>query len=217
LTFNRQAELLRMMFIPKEQKFFDDFEELADTIEKGSQLFLDILNNFEHSEAKLATLKEIEHEADTITHSIFAKLHKTYITPLDREDIHALANKMDSILDIIEGAAVRMYLYAMKKPGKEIVELALILNNAIAVVNKVIHGLRNKKNFNIILEACVQIHTIENEGDYLLHQCIARLFQQEKDCFELIKMKEIYELVEEAIDTCEDVTNIVEGIVLKNG
>jgi uncharacterized protein len=206
-----------MIFIPKDQKFFDHFEELADTIEKGGLLFLEILNNFEHSEAKLSTLKEIEHQADRITHIIFAKLHKTFITPLDREDIHALANKMDSILDIIEGAAVRMYLYAMKKPGKEVIELALILNNAIAVVKKVVHGLRHRKNSNMIIDACVEIHTIENEGDYLLHQCIARLFQNEKDPFELIKTKEIYELVEEAIDTCEDVTNIVEGIVLKNG
>lgn len=206
-----------MIFIPKEQKFFDHFEELADTIERGGQLFLDILNNFEHSEAKLATIKEIEHEADQITHLIYAKLHKTFITPIDREDIHALANKMDCILDIIEGAAVRMYLYGMKKPGKEVIELALILNNAIAVVNKVVHGLRHRKNSAMIIEACVQIHTIENEGDYLLHQCIARLFQNEKDPFELIKTKELYEMVEDAIDTCEDVTNIVEGIVLKNG
>jgi uncharacterized protein len=206
-----------MIFIPKEQKFFDHFEELADTIERGGQLFLDILNNFEHSEAKLATLKEIEHQADQITHIIYAKLHKTYITPIDREDIHALANKMDSILDIVEGAAVRLYLYGMRKPGKEVIELALILNSAIAVVNKVIHGLRHRKNSTMIIEACVQIHTIENEGDYLLHQCIARLFQNEKDPFELIKTKELYEMVEEAIDTCEDVTNIVEGIVLKNG
>lgn len=206
-----------MIFIPKEQKFFDHFEELADTIERGGQLFLDILNNFEHSEAKLATLKEIEHQADQITHIIYAKLHKTYITPIDREDIHALANKMDSILDIVEGAAVRLYLYGMKKPGQEVIELAMILNNAIAVVNKVIHGLRHRKNSAMIIEACVQIHTIENEGDYLLHQCIARLFQNEKDPFELIKTKELYEMVEDAIDTCEDVTNIVEGIVLKNG
>lgn len=206
-----------MIFIPKDQKFFDHFEELADTIEKGGRLFLEILNNFEHSEAKLSTLKEIEHEADRITHIIFAKLHKTFITPLDREDIHALANKMDSILDIVEGAAVRMYLYGVKKPGKELLELALILNNAIAVVKRVIHGLRHRKNSNMIIAACVEIHTIENEGDYLLHQCMARLFQHEKDPFELIKMKEIYELVEEAIDTCEDVTNVVEGIVLKNG
>lgn len=206
-----------MIFIPKEQKFFEHFEELADTIEKGGRLFLEILNNFEHSEAKLSTLKQFEHEADRITHIVFAKLHKTFITPLDREDIHALANKMDSILDIIEGAAVRMYLYRVKEISKELVELALILNNAIAVVKKVIYGLRDMKNSKMIIDACVEIHTIENEGDYLLHQCIARLFQNEKDPFELIKMKEIYELVEEAIDTCEDVTNIVEGIVLKNG
>jgi predicted phosphate transport protein (TIGR00153 family) len=206
-----------MMFIPKDQKFFDHFEELANTIEKGSQLFLDILNNFEHSEAKLSTLKELEHEADQVTHIIYAKLHKTFITPLDREDIHALANRMDSILDIIEGTAVRMYLYGMKKPGKEIVELALILNNAIEVVKRVIYGLRDMKNPKMIIDACVEIHTIENQGDYLLHQCIARLFQNEKDPFELIKMKEVYELVEEAIDTCEDVTNVVEGIVLKHG
>jgi predicted phosphate transport protein (TIGR00153 family) len=206
-----------MMFIPKDQKFFDHFEELANTIEKGSQLFLEILNNFEHSEAKLSTLKEFEHEADRVTHIIYAKLHKTFITPLDREDIHALANRMDSILDIIEGTAVRMYLYGMKKPGKEIVELALILNNAIGVVKRVIYGLRDMKNPKMIIDACVEIHTIENQGDYLLHQCIARLFQNEKDPFELIKMKEVYELVEEAIDTCEDVTNVVEGIVLKHG
>ncbi len=206
-----------MIFIPKDQKFFDHFEELADAIEKGSRLFLDILNNFEHSEAKLSTLKEIEHEADRITHIVFAKLHKTFITPLDREDIHSLANKMDSILDIVEGAAVRMYLYAMKKPSKELIELALILDNAIGVVKRVVYALRHRKNSSMIIDACVEIHSIENQGDYLLHQCIARLFQNEKDPFELIKTKEIYELVEEAIDTCEDVTNIVEGIVLKNG
>ncbi len=206
-----------MMFIPKDQKFFDHFEELANTIQKGSHLFLDILNNFEHSEAKLSTLKEIEHKADDLTHIIFAKLHKTFITPLDREDIHALANRMDSILDILEGAALRMYLYGVKNPGKELIELAMILDNAIGVVKRVIYGLRDMKNSKMIVDACVEIHTIENQGDYPLHQCIARLFQHEKDPFELIKMKEIYELVEEAIDTCEDVTNVVEGIVLKHG
>jgi predicted phosphate transport protein (TIGR00153 family) len=217
LTLKRQVELLAMMFIPKEQKFFDDFQELADKIEKGSRLFLDILNDFEHSEAKVARLKEIEHEADNVTHIIYAKVHKTYITPLDREDIYALANKMDSILDLIEAAAIRMYLYRVKQPGKEIVELALILNKAIGVVKKVVHALRNKKNYAMIMDACVEINTIENEGDYHLRQSIARLFQEEKDPFELIKMKEIFERVEEAIDTCEDVSNIIEGIVLKNG
>jgi uncharacterized protein len=205
------------MFLPKDQKFFDDFEELADKIVKGSRLFLDILDDYEHSEAKVVRLKEIEHEADHVTHVIYAKVHKTYITPLDREDIYALANKMDSILDLVEAAAVRMYLYGVKKPGKEIVELALVLNKAIGVVKKAVHALRHKKNYGMIIDACVEINTIENEGDYLLRQSIARRFQEEKDPIELIKMKEIFERVEEAIDTCEDVSNIIEGIVLKNG
>lgn len=206
-----------MIFIPREEKFFDHFEELANKIETGGRLFLDILNNYEHSEAKVSTLKEIEHEADKITHIIYEKVHKTYITPFDREDIYALANKMDSILDIIEATAVRMYLYRVKEPTKDIIELALVLNNAIAVVKKIVHAIRHKKNSQMIIEACVEINTIENEGDYILRQSMARLFQNEKDVIELIKMKEILELAEEAIDTCEDVANIVEGIVLKNG
>lgn len=206
-----------MIFIPRDQKFFDDFEELVGKIVGGGQLFLEILNNYEHSEGKVATLKEIEHEADKITHVIYAKVHQTYITPLDREDIYALANRMDSILDIVEATAVRLYLYGVKQPNKAVIDLAEVLNRAIAVVQRMVHALRHKKHAKMIIDACVEINTIENEGDCILRQAIARLFQEEKDVFELIKMKEIFERIEEAIDTCEDVANIVEGIVLKNG
>ncbi len=206
-----------MKFIPKEEKFFDHFEELAVKIEEGGKLFMEILNNFEHSEAKVSTLKEIEHEADGITHRIYEKMHKTFLTPFDREDIYALANKMDSILDMIEASAVRMYLYKVKVPADEIKELALILNQAIAKVKMIVHGLRDKKNSKKILEACVEINTLENEGDYILRQAMARLFEREQDAIELIKWKEIFERIEEAVDVCEDVSNIVEGIVLKHG
>ncbi len=206
-----------MILVPKEEKFFDFFEQLADKIEEGGKLFIDILDNYEHSEAKVSTLKEIEHEADKITHQIYNKMHQTFLTPLDREDIYALANKMDSILDIIEAAAVRLYLYKVKKPANEVKELALILNNAIALVKKIVHAMRNKKNSDMIIKACVEINTLENEGDYILRQAMARLFQTEKDAVELIKVKEIFERVEEGIDMCEDVSNVVEGIVLKHG
>jgi len=206
-----------MRFIPKEEKFFDHFEDLAVKIEEGGKLFLEILNNFEHSEAKVSTLKDIEHEADTITHRIYEKMHKTFLTPFDREDIYALANKMDSILDMIEASAVRMYLYKVKKPTDDIKELAIILNNAVAKVKKIVHCLRDKKNSKMILEDCVEINTLENEGDYILRQSMARLFESETDAKELIKWKEIFERIEEAIDVCEDVSNIVEGIVLKHG
>jgi predicted phosphate transport protein (TIGR00153 family) len=206
-----------MFLVPKEEKFFDHFEQLADKIEKGGQLFLDILDNYEHSEAKVSTLKEIEHEADKITHQIYAKMHQTFLTPLDREDIYALANKMDSILDIIEASAVRLYLYKVKTPVNEIRELALILIKAIALVKIIVHALRNKKNSEMAIKTCVEINTLENEGDYIMRQAIARLFEREKDAVELIKQKEILERVEEGLDTCEDVSNIVEGIILKHG
>jgi len=204
-------------FLPKEEKFFDHFEELAVKIEEGAKLFIDILNNFEHSEAKVTTLKDIEHEADTITHRIYEKMHKTFLTPFDREDIYALANKMDSILDMIEATAVRMYLYKVDNPNNEIKELALTLSNAVAKVKEIVYGLRDKKKSKMILEACVVINTLENEGDYIMRQAMARLFDRETNAKELIKWKEIFERVEEAIDICEDVSNIVEGIVLKHG
>lgn len=206
-----------MIFIPKEEKFFDHFEDLADKIEEGGRLFIEIIDNFDHSEGKVARMKEIEHEADKITHLIYEKMHKTFLTPLDREDIYALANKMDSILDLIEAAAARMYLYKVKSTSREIRELGIIVNNSIALVKTIVHALRNKKNAEMIMKACVEINTLENEGDYILRQAMARLFEQEGDVFELIKWKEILERVEESIDTCEDVSNIVEGIVLKNG
>jgi uncharacterized protein len=206
-----------MIFIPKEEKFFDHFEELADKIEEGGRLFMEIVDNYDHSEGKVARMKEIEHEADKITHQIYEKMHKTFLTPLDREDIYALANKMDSILDLIEAAAARMYLYKVKSSSREIRELGIIVNNSIALVKKIVHALRNKKNAEMIMKACVEINTLENEGDYILRQAMARLFESEEDVFELIKWKEILERVEESIDTCEDVSNIVEGIVLKHG
>ena len=206
-----------MGIIPRDEKFYDLFEELANKIEEGGKMFMDILNNYEQSEAKIAKLKEIEHEADIITHRTYEKMHRTFLTPLDREDIYNLVNKMDSVLDMIEAAAVRMQLYKIKKPAEEIKEQARILNEAIGKVKKIVHALRDKKKFKEILEDCVEINTLENEGDIVLRMTMARLFEREKDPFELIKWKEIFERIEESIDVCEDVSNIIEGIVLKHG
>lgn len=206
-----------MRLIPKEEKFFDRFEELANKIEEGGALFLEILNNYDHSESKLTKLKEIEHEADNITHRIYQKMHRTFLTPFDREDIYALANKLDSILDMIEAAAIRMYLYKIKVPAPEVKEQARILNESIAVIKRIVHALRDKKNSKMILDACVEINTLENEGDNVLRQAMVRLFDREQDTRELIKWKEIFERIEEATDLCEDVSNVIEGIVLKHG
>ena len=205
-----------MRLFPKEEKFFDYFEELANKIEDGGRLFLAMTEKHDYSEAKISKLKELEHEADVITHRTYEKMHTTFLTPLDREDIYALVNKMDSIMDMIEATAVRIFLYKVKKPDDEIIKQAKILVEAITKIKIVIHALRDMKNAKMILEACVEINTLENAGDVVLRTIIADLFVKEKDAIELMKWKEIFERIEEALDVCEDVSNIVEGIVLKH-
>jgi len=205
-----------MRLIPKEEKFFDLFDELVNKIEEGGDLFLDMVENYEYSEPKIVRLKEMEHEADVITHKTYEKMHKTFLTPLDREDIYDLVNKMDSILDMIEASAARMSLYKVKVPAKEIIEQAKILNKSIKKVKQIVNAMRNMKNAKMIIDSCVEINTLENEGDIIMRMTMTRLFEQEKDPIELIKWKEIFERIEEAIDVCEDVANIVEGIVLKH-
>jgi len=206
-----------MRLIPREEKFFDLFEELAAKIEEGVKFFLAMVQKYEYSDENIARLKQIEHEADIITHTTYEKMHKTFLTPLDREDIYALVNKMDSVIDMIEAAAMRLNLYKVKETSEAIIELAKILDKSVNKIKIIVHGMRDMKNARQILDACVEINTLENDGDVVLRMTIARLFDEEKDVFELIKWKEIYERLEEAIDVCEDVSNIAEGIVLKHG
>jgi predicted phosphate transport protein (TIGR00153 family) len=206
-----------MRFIPKEEKFFDLFEELADRIEAGGNLFLELVKEEVYNETQTSRLKEIEHEADIITHRTYEKMHTTFLTPLDREDIHSLINKMDSILDMTEAAAARLVLYKVKETAPALIEQARVLSESIGKVKTIIHALRDMKHAELIIQTCVEIHTLENAGDVILRSIMAHLFENEQDVRELIKWKEIHERIEEAIDVCEDVSNIVEGIVLKNG
>jgi len=205
-----------MRLFPKEDNFFEYFEELANKIEEGGQFFLEMTKNRDYTEAKVSRLKELEHEADVITHRTYERMHKTFLTPIDREDIYALVNKMDSIMDVIEATAIRIHMYKVKKPDDEIIKQAEILFQAIKKIKGIVHGLRDMKNSKMILDGCVEINTLENAGDVVLRTIITNLFIKEKDAIELIKWKEIFERIEEAIDVCEDVSNIVEGIVLKH-
>ncbi len=205
-----------MRFLPKEEKFYDLFEELINKIEEGGKVFLCMVETYEYPLPKITKLKELEHEADVITHRTYEKMHKSFLTPLDREDIYALVNKMDSILDMIEASAARMSLYKVKKPTKVIIDQAKILNEAISKVKLIVYAMRDMKNAKMIINACVEINTLENEGDIVLRTAMVDLFENEKDAIELIKWKEIFERIEEALDVCEDVSNIIEGIVLKH-
>jgi hypothetical protein len=208
---------LPMRLIPREEKFFDLFEELVDKIAEGCRYFLDLLEDYHQVQQKSARLKRIENEADDITHRTYEKIHTTFLTPLDREDIHCLVNKLDSIMDMMESASARMMLYKIREPIPEVLDQALILNEAIAKIKEMIPALRNMKNSKTILKCCVDVKTLENDGDIVMRTAMANLFDREKDPFNLIKWKEILERVEESIDVCDDVANLVEGIVLKNG
>ena len=205
-----------MRLFPKEEIFFDYFDELAEKIEEGSKLFLEMAQTRGYSDVTVAELKEIEHEADNITHKTYERMHKTFLMPIDREDIYALVNNMDNIMDFIESTAVLISLYKVKKPSDEIIKQAQILNDTTRKGKSIIHALRDMKNSEKILAGCVEIHSLENAGDIVLRTAIANLFESEKDAIELVKRKEIIEHLEEAIDACEKVSNTVEGIVLKH-
>jgi predicted phosphate transport protein (TIGR00153 family) len=209
-------EVFIMRLFPKEEIFFDYFDELAEKIEEGSKLFLEMAQTRGYSDVTVAELKEIEHEADNITHKTYEKMHKTFLMPIDREDIYALVNNMDNIMDFIESTAVLISLYKVKKPSDEIIKQAQILNDTTRKGKSIIHALRDMKNSEKILAGCVEIHSLENAGDIVLRTAIANLFESEKDAIELVKRKEIIEHLEEAIDACEKVSNTVEGIVLKH-
>jgi hypothetical protein len=202
-------------FQSNREKFYDLFEELADKLVEGGKLFTEIIGNYEYSEYKVGKLKEIEHEADHITHQVYKRMHRMFLTPMDREDIYLLANKMDSVLDEIESAAVRMYLYRMKERAKELVQITGLLTEAIELIRKIVFSVRKKQDAPLILKLCVEINTLENEADQLYRSAMVRLFEEEKDAIELIKVKDIIGRIETALDNCEDVSNIIEGIVLK--
>lgn len=203
-------------FFPKEEKFFDYFDDASDKMLRGIRLFKDMMQDLSNAEEKSRQIKDVEHEADHITHETVSKLHKTFVTPIDREYIYALITKMDDVLDLIDANCERIYLYKIKTSTPEAMAMINTLERAIEEVVKGVRGLRNLKNSRSILDICIEINRLENEGDRIYRNALSVLFNSPSDPIEIIKWKDIYETLEEAIDTCEDVANIIEGIVLEN-
>lgn len=201
--------------VPREEKFFDLFRKMGDLLVAGSTEFRDMLGDLENLESRARAIKRIEHDADEVTHKTVELLHTTFITPLDREDIHQLISRMDDILDFIEAASERFHLYEIKVATPETRKLADICLRAAEDVRKAVAGLDNMKNTKEVIAACVEVNRLENEADHVLRAAMAKLFREEQDVRQLIKMKEIYELLETVTDRCEDVANVVEGIVLE--
>ncbi len=201
--------------MPKTEDFFALFDEEARNTGRGVALLKELLSDFTSVTDKVKRIKEVEHEGDRLTHQTMEKLNKTFVTQLDREDIHALVSRLDDILDFVDAAANRMLLYKITGPTPEAKKLTDILTQSVDEIIKAIPLLRNLRKPQEILQRCIDINSLENEGDQVLREAVARLFEDGKDPVFIIKWKEIYENLEAAIDRCEDVANILEGIVLK--
>jgi predicted phosphate transport protein (TIGR00153 family) len=203
--------------LPKQDSFYDMFEKQVSTVDQSAQLLLNLVNDYRDLDDAVFKVRTLEHDADEIAHSIIRKLNTTFVTPLDREDIHALVSAMDDIVDYIENAVDRMELYEIAQPTEEAVKLAGILAEASSLISQAVHQLRDIKHPKVIREACININRLENQGDQVNRTAIAKLFQMHDNPIEALKWREIYDHIETAIDSCEDVADVIESIVLKNG
>lgn len=202
-------------FIKKEDRFFKLFNNSADLIVEGARELKHLVVDIQKSEIYSRNIKDIEHKADQNTHKTVSLLHKTFITPLDREDIHKLITNLDDILDFLDASASRIFIYGVNKTNSDLKIMADICLQVAEKVKSAVNQLENLKNPEEIIKICIDINRLENEADNALRSAVAKLFKEETDIKELVKLKEIYELLETVTDRCEDVANIIEGIVLE--
>jgi uncharacterized protein len=199
--------------IPREVRFFDLFDQQSQHIVKAAALLREMVHDFGDARAKAHAIKEVEHEGDLVTHEIVRRLNTTFITPIDREDIHDLATHLDDVLDYIEAVAERLVVYRIKEPTSSARALVDVIVKTVEAMDRAIRCLRAMDpGFH---GHAVEVNRLENSADRMLRESLAALFEEEGDPIEVIKWKEIYETMETVTDRCEDVANVIEGIILK--
>jgi len=208
--------VFKFPFMPREEKFFDLFEGSARNMVKASQVLKEMIDSWELVGGKVAEITELEHAGDTIAHQIMAQLHRTFVTPFDREDIALLAHTLDDVVDFIHAAADAMLIYKIGQPSQRAKELADIIVKAAAEVERAMPRLRKHAELKQVLEHCVEINRLENMADRVFREAMAELFEDTSDMAQVIKWREIYEHMESATDRCEDVANVLEGVALKH-
>ena len=205
-----------MRFLPRDERFYDLFEASVKKVLEGATQLEQLFKDFKEVPTRVKQIKDVEHEADLITHNTIEMLNRTFVTPLDREDIHNLISSLDDVLDYIDACAQRLNLYKIATTSEEALLLAVILVKSVREVEQAVYTLRRLKGTDTIMKNCIEINRLETEGDTVCRAAVAKLFEPENDPLEVIKWKEIYETLENAIDRCEDVANVLEGIALKN-
>ena len=204
--------------LPRETSFFDFFDEHAELTLNAAKELQALVSNGVNIGPQARRIKEIEHEADIVTHRCVEALHKTFVTPIDRNDVHRLITRMDDVADYIEAVSDRFALYEITEFSPESKDLASELVNSCSAKGRAVRGLRDlRSKAAVIREACVEVNRLENDADALLRSALARLFKSSANPIEIIKWKEIYELFEIATDRCEDVANVIEGVALEHG
>jgi predicted phosphate transport protein (TIGR00153 family) len=204
-----------MQIFPKNIDFFKLFEEQVAELQKAVKVFSDYEAE-DNIKKQSIRIKKIEHAADEITHKIIKTLNQTFITPIDREDITSLASHLDDIVDVMDMAMSRLYIYKIDVAPREIFQYAHLAEKAISEIAKGVRALSNKKGLNEVLKHTEFVNFIENQADEYHRKTLENLFENEKDPIMIIKMKEIYELLERITDRCEDAANSLETIVVKN-
>lgn len=203
--------------MPRDTVFFDLFEQAAAVNLRAAEAYAGMAQEYERRQELISRIRELEHDGDDIAHRTLQKLDTSFITPFDREDIHALMMQLDDVLDEIDAASKRFTLYQIKEPTPWFIKQTDVLLKASQLVVETMPCLRNLKRTEHLQQKLVRIHELENAGDENNHAAVAELFNTGQDPIYVLKWKEIYDLTERAIDGCEDIANIIAGIVLKNG
>jgi len=198
---------------PREEDFFVLFRKQAALVRQGCDQLHEMLESFDRLEDRAKQLKDVEHQADVVTHEIFERLNRTFITPLEREDIHQLASSLDDVLDAVEAIGARIVMFQVAKPSPEAQRMAKILTECSQQIEKAVDSLRNMNN---LISFTVEINRLENEADDISRQVTADLFSGRHDLLDVMRWKEIYGRLEGAADKCEDVANAIESIVVKS-
>lgn len=200
---------------PKDENFFNLFDRQAGYAVDAAQCFKEIVAQDKFEPSMVQKIKDIEHQGDDAAHDIIDRLNKTFITPFDREDIHALVKELDDIIDMINTIVSRMSVYKVSGADKNLIRFAAVIDDSVRGVACAVKGLRDMKHTKAVSDACVEVNRLENVGDSMRDQVLGELFETEKDPIQVIKRKEIYQDCETVLDVCEDVVHVVESILVK--
>ena len=201
--------------IPQEYDFFKSFDKATEYAVAAARLLLRLTQDYANADPIARELNDVEHACDDVAHRTMEQLNKSFITPLDREDIHVMILRIDDVVDLTNAAANRMAFFGIQSPTDHAVNLAKQIVRGCEKLAEAVRGMRSTRNYEQVMRDCISVHEVENAADDILHAALAELFANEKNAIEVIKWKDIYETMEKVTDRLEDVANVLQGVIVK--